>query len=106
LLALRERLPVFARFHLAGHWDHDGRQMTDAIARVVAQVTGRTPRVTAFPWWLMAMAAPYSLLSHTADLGYVEEGWRSSLAACIYGGSTQVHLSVTAEKALGLPRSR
>ena len=55
---------------------------------------------------LMAMAAPYSLLSHTADLGYVEEGWRSSLAACIYGGSTQVHLSVTAEKALGLPRSR
>ncbi len=55
---------------------------------------------------LMAMAGPYSLLSQTPDLGYLEEGWRSSLAACIYGGSTQVHLSVTAERALGLPRSR
>lgn len=59
LLAMRERLPPFARFHLAGHWDHDGRQMTDAIARVVEQATGRTPRVTAFPWWLMALAAPF-----------------------------------------------
>jgi alkylation response protein AidB-like acyl-CoA dehydrogenase len=55
---------------------------------------------------LLALTAPYSLISHTENLGYVEEGWRSSLAACIYGGSTQVHLSVTAEKALGLPRSR
>ena len=59
LLALRERLPPFARFHLAGHWDHDGRQMTNAIAHVVSQSTGRTPRVTAFPWWLMALAAPF-----------------------------------------------
>lgn len=59
LLAMRARLPPFARFHLAGHWDQDGRQMTDAIARVVEQATGRTPRVTAFPWWLMALATPF-----------------------------------------------
>lgn len=59
LLALRERLPPFARFHLAGHWDHDGRQMTDAIARVVAQATGKAPQVKPFPWWLMALAAPF-----------------------------------------------
>ena len=59
LLAMRDSLPPFARFHLAGHWDQDGRQMTDAIARVVSQSTGRAPRVTAFPWWLMALAAPF-----------------------------------------------
>ena len=59
LLAMRDSLPPFARFHLAGHWDHDGRQMTDAIARVVAQATGGTPRVKAFAWWLMALAAPF-----------------------------------------------
>ncbi len=75
LLALRERLPPFARFHLAGHWDHDGRQMTDAIARVAAQATGRTPRVTAFPWWLMALAAPFvATLRELREMRYL---WRT-----------------------------
>lgn len=59
LLAVRERLPPFARFHLAGHWDHDGRQMTNTIARVVAQATGKAPQVKPFPWWLMALVAPF-----------------------------------------------
>ena len=59
LLAIRARLPAFARFHLAGHWDHDGRQMTAAIARVVQQATGRAPRIKPFPWWLMNLAAPF-----------------------------------------------
>lgn len=75
LLALRERLPPFARFHLAGHWDHDGRQMTDAIARVAAQATGRTPRVTAFPWWLMTLAAPFvATLRELREMRYL---WRT-----------------------------
>jgi len=75
LLALRERLPPFARFHLAGHWDHDGRQMTDAIARVVMQATGRAPRVTAFPWWLMALAAPFvATLRELREMRYL---WRT-----------------------------
>ena len=55
---------------------------------------------------LINVAAPDSLFSHTADLNYVEEGWRSSLASCIYAGTTQVHRSVVAEVGLGLPRSR
>ena len=55
---------------------------------------------------LLNMAAPDSLYSDTQDLNYLEEGWRSSLAACIYAGTTQVHRSVVAELALGLPRSR
>ena len=59
LLAIRATLPAFARFHLAGHWDHDGRQMTAAIARVVQQATGLAPRIKPFPWWLMNLAAPF-----------------------------------------------
>lgn len=55
---------------------------------------------------LIGMAAPYSLISNTDDLSYIEGGWRSSLASAVYGGTTQVHLSVVAEKALGMPRSR
>lgn len=31
----RPALPAFARFHMDGHWDPDGRQMVEAIARVL-----------------------------------------------------------------------
>jgi alkylation response protein AidB-like acyl-CoA dehydrogenase len=55
---------------------------------------------------LIGMTAPYSLISNTDDLSYIEGGWRSSLASAVYGGTTQVHLSIVAEKALGMPRSR
>jgi alkylation response protein AidB-like acyl-CoA dehydrogenase len=55
---------------------------------------------------LINMAAPDSLFSDTPDLNYIEAGWRSSLASAIYAGSTQVHRSVVAENALGMPRSR
>ncbi len=59
LLARRERLVSFARFHMAGHWDADGTQMGDAIRRVVARRTGAVPRLAAFPWRLLALAAPF-----------------------------------------------
>jgi nucleoside-diphosphate-sugar epimerase len=44
---------------MAGHWDADGTQMAAAIRRVVARRTGREPRVSAFPWWLLTLAAPF-----------------------------------------------
>lgn len=59
LLARRDALPAFASFHMAGHWDADGRQMAEAIQRVVARRTGRTPRIAGFPWWLLGLAAPF-----------------------------------------------
>ncbi len=55
---------------------------------------------------LMDMAAPASLFTDDEELSRVERGWRSSLASAIYGGTTQVHRSVVAEIALGMPRSR
>jgi nucleoside-diphosphate-sugar epimerase len=59
LLARRDSLAAFATFHMAGHWDADGSQMAEAIQRVVAQRTGRRPRLAAFPWWLLTLASPF-----------------------------------------------
>jgi nucleoside-diphosphate-sugar epimerase len=58
LLARRESLEPFAVFHMAGHWDADGTQMADAIRRVVTRRVGRTPKLRAFPWWLLMLASP------------------------------------------------
>ena len=51
LLEKGAALKPFATFHMAGHWDSDGLQMTGAIQRVVAKRTGVEPRVVDFPWW-------------------------------------------------------
>jgi nucleoside-diphosphate-sugar epimerase len=59
LLARRDSLEPFAAFHMAGHWDADGSQMLQSIQRVVARRTGKQPRVTAFPWWLLSLASPF-----------------------------------------------
>jgi len=56
-LAEREAsLPAYASYHMAGHWDADGAQMVEAIARAAG-----TPKVkiSAFPWWLTWLAAPF-----------------------------------------------
>lgn len=39
--------------------DADGSQMAEAIRRVVARRTGRSPRVVAFPWWLLMLASQF-----------------------------------------------
>lgn len=59
LLDLREALPAFARYHLAGHWDADGMQMAEAIRGVVRRSTGAEPSLRSFPWRLVRAAAPF-----------------------------------------------
>jgi nucleoside-diphosphate-sugar epimerase len=59
LLERRNTLDAFASFHMGGHWDADGAQMSSAIRRVVAHRTGHEPRVAAFPWWLLTLASPF-----------------------------------------------
>lgn len=56
---------------------------------------------------LVAVAAPASLvrgLDH--DLDMVEVTMRRALAMTIYGGTSEVHRSIIAEKSLGMPKSR
>ncbi len=52
----RPALPAFARFHMQGHWDPDGRQMAEAIA--VTLGTPATP-IRALPWWQLRLASPF-----------------------------------------------
>jgi nucleoside-diphosphate-sugar epimerase len=49
-------LDPFATFHTGGHWDHDGRQMIEAIKRVIGRP--HLP-VRQLPWRLMALASPF-----------------------------------------------
>jgi nucleoside-diphosphate-sugar epimerase len=58
LLQRRAALAPFASFHMAGHWDADGRQMAEAIRRV-ARRHGLPARIAAFPWWMVRLAAPF-----------------------------------------------
>ena len=53
LLCRETELDDFARFHMAGYWDHDGQQMINAIRRVSGQ---QSARVAALPWNLMKLA--------------------------------------------------
>jgi nucleoside-diphosphate-sugar epimerase len=74
LLSRRESLASFSTFHMAGHWDADGTQMSAAIQRVVRSRTGHAPRVTAFPWWLVRLASPFvTTLREMLEMRYV---WR------------------------------
>jgi nucleoside-diphosphate-sugar epimerase len=74
LLSRRESLEPFATFHMAGHWDADGTQMAAAIQRVVKGHTGREPRITAFPWWVVSLASPFvTTFREMLEMRYV---WR------------------------------
>jgi nucleoside-diphosphate-sugar epimerase len=58
LIEQRDTLPAFTNAHMTQHWDATGREMAEAIQRVVARHTGRTPRIAGFPWWLLTLASP------------------------------------------------
>jgi hypothetical protein len=73
LLARRHELEPFARFHMQGHWDPDGSEMSQAIQRVVARYGGRAV-VKSFPWWLVKLAAPFNAtLREMVEMHYL---WR------------------------------
>jgi len=57
---------------------------------------------------LMDLAAPDSLFSdrHGRGIAQVEIGYRQSIGTTIYGGTSEVHRSLVAEQALGMPKSR
>lgn len=55
---------------------------------------------------LMDLAAPHSLFGGPGDVGQLELAYRQSIGMTIYGGTSEVHRSLIAEQALGMPRSR
>lgn len=76
LLNQRSLLAPFARFHMAGHWDPDGRAMVDAIRRVAAS-QGQYPKVRPFPWWAVHLASPFvPTLRELMEMRYL---WREPI---------------------------
>ena len=76
LLNVREGLAPFSTFHMAGHWDADGRQMAAAIARCVEQAGGHAKQ-RAFPWWLTRLASPFMVtLRELMEMRYL---WQQPL---------------------------
>ncbi|MCT2400810.1 acyl-CoA dehydrogenase family protein [Novosphingobium mangrovi (ex Huang et al. 2023)] len=55
---------------------------------------------------LLDLTAPYSLSKRKGAADHVNLAYRHAHGTTIYGGTSQVHRSMIAEKGLGLPRSR
>jgi 3-oxochol-4-en-24-oyl-CoA dehydrogenase len=55
---------------------------------------------------VLELAAPESLTKTSGPLAFINQCSRHASATTIYGGTSEVHRSMIAEHALGLPRSR
>ena len=55
---------------------------------------------------LLDLTAPYSLAKRKGPAGAINQDYRHAHGTTIYGGSSEVHRSMIAEKGLGLPRTR
>ncbi|PZU90299.1 MAG: hypothetical protein DI528_00145 [Shinella sp.] len=56
LLEHADRLPTFARFHMAGFRDRDGAELAASIRRVTGR---RDLKLKRFPWLLVMLASPF-----------------------------------------------
>ncbi len=55
---------------------------------------------------LLELTAPASLSKRDGPAGFINLSYRHAHGTTIYGGTSEVHRSMIAERALGLPRSR
>jgi 3-oxochol-4-en-24-oyl-CoA dehydrogenase len=55
---------------------------------------------------LLNLTAPESLAFASHDVAYINWCYRHSQVATVYGGTSEIHRSMVAERALGLPRTR
>ena len=55
---------------------------------------------------LLDLTAPYSLSKQPGPAGFLDLCYRHAQGTTIYGGTSEVHRSLIAERALGMPRTR
>jgi 3-oxochol-4-en-24-oyl-CoA dehydrogenase len=55
---------------------------------------------------LLNLTAPYSLSKRPGPAAFLNQCYRHAQGTTIYGGTSEVHRSMIAERGLGLPRSR
>lgn len=65
-----------------------------------------TEAYVANAWDLREIVGPESMTVDKSDLGVIELALRRAYGSTIYGGTSEVHRSLTAEQALGLAKSR
>ncbi|MDR7307049.1 SDR family oxidoreductase [Rhodoferax saidenbachensis] len=104
LLQRRDTLEPFAAFHMQGHWDADGTQMAASIRRVVTRRGGAQPKVSAFPWWLMTLAAPFvATLRELREMRYLWKtpvGMHNAKLLAVLGHEPHTPLDQAVEAAL------
>lgn len=55
---------------------------------------------------LLNLTAPYSLSKRDGPAGFLNQCYRHAQGTTIYGGTSEIHRSMIAERGLGLPRTR
>jgi alkylation response protein AidB-like acyl-CoA dehydrogenase len=55
---------------------------------------------------LLNLTAPYSLSNREGPAAFLNQCYRPAHGTTIYGGTSEVHRSMVAERNLGMPRSR
>ena len=55
---------------------------------------------------LLDLTAPESLSKRAGPAGFLNQCYRHSQGTTIYGGTSEIHRSMIAERALNLPRTR
>lgn len=55
---------------------------------------------------LLDLTAPWSLSKRSGPAGFLNQCYRHAQGSTIYGGTSEIHRSQIAERALGLPRTR
>jgi alkylation response protein AidB-like acyl-CoA dehydrogenase len=55
---------------------------------------------------LLDLAAPESLSKRAGPAGFLNQCYRHAQGTTIYGGTSEIHRSMIAERALGMPRTR
>jgi alkylation response protein AidB-like acyl-CoA dehydrogenase len=55
---------------------------------------------------LLDLTAPWSLSKRSGPAGFLDQCYRHAQGSTIYGGTSEIHRSQIAERALGLPRTR
>jgi 3-oxochol-4-en-24-oyl-CoA dehydrogenase len=55
---------------------------------------------------LLNLTAPHSLSKRAGPAGFLNQCYRHAQGTTIYGGTSEIHRSLIAERALGLPRTR
>ena len=66
----------------------------------------RASRAPEPPPLLLDLTAPHSLSKRQGPAGFLNQCYRHAQGTTIYGGTSEVHRSMIAERALGLPRTR